>query len=95
MKIDKALIDYLEELSCLSLSEEEKIRLTGDLESILAAMDKLNELDTVGFQERNHPFDGVNSFREDIVLPSLERELVLQNAPQRNAEAFVVPKTVE
>ena len=95
MQIDAKLISYLEDLSCLTLSGEEKARLEGDLTSILNSMARLSELDTAGVPERSHPFDHVNAFREDIARPSLDRELILQNAPVRDWESFVAPKTVE
>ena len=71
LRIDEGLISYLEELSCLSLSEDEKRRLTSELEKILGYMARLSELDTAGVEERSHPFDDVNAFREDIVTPSI------------------------
>jgi aspartyl-tRNA(Asn)/glutamyl-tRNA(Gln) amidotransferase subunit C len=93
--IDSNLITYLEDLSCLTLSDAEKSRLTGDLQDILHGMDKLSELDTTGVPERSHPFDDVNAFRPDEVKPSLAREAILQNAAKHNEEAFIAPKTVE
>ena len=95
MLIDGSLIDYLENLSCLTLSDEEKHRLSGDLEKILSYMERLGELDTDGVPERSHPFDNVNAFRDDEVCVSFERELILKNAPDRNDEVFIAPKTVE
>ena len=95
MKIDDKLISYLEDLSCLTLSEQEKARLAGDLEDILDGMARLGGLDTSGVPERSHPFDNVNAFRDDVVTASLERELILQNAPDRNDETFIAPKTVD
>jgi len=95
MQIDGSLISYLEDLSCLTLSDSEKSRLTGDLQKILDYMARLSELNTDGVPERSHPFDNVNVFRDDEVRPSLDRELILKNAPVRNDEMFVAPKTVE
>ena len=95
MIIDEKLISYLEDLSCLVLSDGEKARLTGDLRSILENMEKLGEVDTEGVPGRSHPFDHVNAFREDLAMPSFDRELILQNAPERNKEMFIAPKTVE
>ena len=95
MQIDDELIDYLEELSHLTLSEEEKLRLSGDLKEILSGMARLNELDTEGIPERSHPFDNVNAFRDDEAVESFPRELILINAPFRNDEMFIAPKTVE
>lgn len=95
IKIDEVLIAYLEDLSYLTLSQEEKQRLTVDLQEILESMALLAALDTEGVCERSHPFDHVNAFREDEVRPSFNRELILRNAPHRNKEMFVMPKTVE
>ena len=95
MQVDDSLIAYLEDLSCLAFSDDEKKRIAGDLEKILNAMDRLNELNTDGVSERSHPFDNVNAFREDEVRASYDRELILKNAPERNDEMIIAPKTVE
>jgi aspartyl-tRNA(Asn)/glutamyl-tRNA(Gln) amidotransferase subunit C len=95
MQIDSKLISYLEDLSCLALSDGEKTSLTGDLQKILDYMARLSEIDTSGVPERSHPFDDVNAFRDDEVRASFERELILKNAPVRNDEFTVAPKTVE
>ena len=95
MQVDDTLIGYLEDLSCLTLSDDEKSRIAGDLEKILNAMEKLNELNTDGVSERSHPFDNVNVFREDEVKASFDRELILKNSSERNDEMFIAPKTVE
>ena len=95
MQIDGELISYLEDLSCLTLSDEEKQRLTGDLGDILSGMAKLSELDTSGVLERSHPFDNMNAFRDDEVSVSFGRELILKNAPNRSDDMFIAPKTVE
>ena len=95
MQIDDKLIAYLEDLSCLALSNDEKSRLTGDLREILDYMARLGELNTEGVGERSHPFDDVNAFRDDEVCPSFDRALILQNAPAKNDEFTIAPKTVE
>jgi len=95
MRIDDKLITYLEDLSCLMLSDSEKIRLTGDLQKILDYMECLGGLDTTGVNERSHPFDNVNVFRDDAVRPSFDRELILKNAPVKNDEMIIAPKTIE
>jgi aspartyl-tRNA(Asn)/glutamyl-tRNA(Gln) amidotransferase subunit C len=95
MQIDDKLISYLEDLSCLTLSDSEKSRLKGDLQEILDYMARLSALNTDGVSERSHPFDNVNVFRNDEVRPSFDRELILANAPNKNDEMFIAPKTVE
>jgi aspartyl-tRNA(Asn)/glutamyl-tRNA(Gln) amidotransferase subunit C len=95
MRIDGNLISYLEDLSCLTLSDSEKSRLTGDLQEILDYMARLGELNTAGAVERSHPFDNVNGFRDDEARDSVSRELILKNAPAKNEAMFIAPKTVE
>jgi aspartyl/glutamyl-tRNA(Asn/Gln) amidotransferase C subunit len=95
MIIDDKLLAYLEDLSCLTLSGNEKTRLTHDLQEILDYMARLGELNTDGVVERSHPFDNVNDFRDDTVRPSFDRALILQNAPVKNEEMIIAPKTVE
>jgi len=94
-QIDDNLVLYLENISCLTLSEEERIRMKEDLQKILDGSARLSELDTEGIPEFSHPFDIVNIFRNDEVRPSFDRELILKNAPVRNDGYFVAPKTVE
>ena len=95
MQIDKNLITYLEDLSCLTLTNDEKIKLKDDLSKILNGMARLSELDTKGVTERSHPFDNVNAFRDDKIQTSFDRELILCNAPNKTDEMFVAPKIVE
>ena len=95
MHIDDKLLSYLEDLSFLALSQDEKNRLTGDLREILGYMGRLSELNTEGVSERSHPFDNTNAFRDDEVRSSFDRELLLQNAPATNDTMFIAPKTIE
>jgi len=94
IEIDDNLIAYLEDLSGLALIDDEKTRLKGDLKDILGHMASLSELETEGVPERSHLFDNVNVFREDSVEPSFDRELILKNAPNRNDEMIIAPKTL-
>jgi len=94
MQIDDNLIAYLEDLSQLTLNEEEKPRLSRDLTDIINGMARLNDLDTEDVAERSHPFDNVNAFREDRITPAFDRELILENAPYKNNEMIIAPKTV-
>ena len=95
MQVDENLISYLEDLSFLTLSNDEKNQLKKDFENILNGLARLGELNTDGVNERSHPFDNVNVFREDKANPSFGRELILKNAPVRNDEMFVAPRTIE
>ena len=93
--IDDRLIKYLEELSRLTLSEDEESRAKDDLTKILEYIDTLNELDTDNVEAMSHPFNYTNNFREDEAKPSTDRETILSNAPQQKDGCFKVPTTVE
>ena len=95
MKITTELIDHISQLSRLRLPEEEKTKMAGDLEGILAYMDTRNTLDTSDVEPLSHVFPVKNVLREDEVQPSMDRGELLKNAPAADDEAFLVPKTVE
>jgi len=95
MEIGKDLMDYLEELSRLQLTEEEKEKTKKDLASILSYMDTLNELDTGASEPVSHAISLVNIFRVDEVKNQDKRKEILSNAPEQKDGFFVVPKTVE
>ena len=95
MHIDGKLISYLEDLSCLTLQDAEKQRITEDLGEILGGMARLEELNTETAPERSHPFDNVNAFRDDKTQASFDRKHILQNAPESTGEMFIAPPTVK
>ena len=92
MQIDDKLFLSLEDLSYLAFSNDEKTRITEDLQKILKGISLINELNTDGVQES---ISSVNVFRNDEVIPSFDRELILKNAPVRNDEFFVAPKIMD
>ena len=95
MTITEAMVDYVSQLSRLRLPQEEKVRMTGELEQILAYMDVLEGLDTDGVEPMSHVIPLKNVLRADEVVPSEDRAALLSNAPAPDEAAFLVPKTVE
>ena len=95
MKITEEMVDYVSILARLKLPQEEKERMTGELEQILVYMDVLDGLDTSGVEPMSHVFPLKNVLRSDEVVPSGDRAELLSNAPVPDEEAFLVPKTVE
>lgn len=87
-------MDYVGILAKLELSGEEKERAKRDMEEMLDYIDKLNELDTTGVEPMSHVFPVHNVFREDVVANDDGREMTLANAPERNGDSFLVPKTI-
>ena len=94
MAVTKKDVEYIAELAKLRFKEEELEKFTGQLNEILAYVEKLNELDTTNVEPLSHPIEGSNVFREDVVKPSLDREEALKNAPDRSELFFKVPKVI-
>ena len=92
MKIDVA---YVAELARLELTDEEKSVFQPQLENIVKYVEKISEVDVEGVEPMMHGRPLVNAFREDVVRPSMDRELALGNAPLRSATEFTLPKIVE
>jgi aspartyl-tRNA(Asn)/glutamyl-tRNA(Gln) amidotransferase subunit C len=94
MKVDDALIENLAHLARLEFSEEEKAGLRKDLQSMIAFVEKLNEVNTDGIKPLLHMSSAVNVFREDKIKGSATREEALQNAPLTDGVFFKVPKVI-
>ena len=92
MKID---VKYTAELARLELSDEEQAVFQPQLEGIVKYVEKISEVDVEGVSPMMHGKEIVNSFREDTVRPSLDKETALANAPKRVDDEFLLPKIVE
>ncbi len=87
-------VEHVAHLARLSFSDEEKVRLTTQLNSILEYMEQLNGLDTGNVEPLSHVIEVQNVLRPDVTTPGVSREEALQNAPARS-EAFIkVPKVI-
>jgi aspartyl-tRNA(Asn)/glutamyl-tRNA(Gln) amidotransferase subunit C len=95
MSLTKAEVEYVARLARLELSESEKEEFTGQLNDILDFVEKLNQLDTSNIEPTAHAIPVANVFRPDQIVPSLDPELALANAPDRVGNFFKVPKTLE
>lgn len=95
MKISKKDIEHVAELARIYISDEEKASLEGELSSIIDFADKLSELDTKGIEPAAHAIHIQNVFRNDEVVPSYKREELIENAPEKQAGCFAVPRIVE
>ena len=95
MQITTELVDYISQLSRLSLLEDEKQAMTAHLERIVDYMDTLNRLDTADIEPMSHVFPVKNVLREDVAEPSMDRAALLANAPAPDDETLLTPKSVE
>ncbi len=95
MEIKKEDIKHIANLSMLNLSDEEIEKYTKDMEQIVGFANKVNEIDTSSTEISAFSNDNVNVFRKDEVRKSLDRELLLSNAPSSNGEAYSIPNVMD
>ena len=91
---DKQLIDYLCKLAKLSFEEEEKARMAKDMESIMALMDSIKDVD---IKAEDYPlsFPGEQkNLREDEICASLPVDEALSNVPDRKFRFIAVKKII-
>lgn len=95
MGISKKDVDKIAGLAKLELSEEERERYASQLDSIVAYVEKLSEVDTTGIEPLAHVNDLMNVWREDKSRSSLSEEEVFKNSPKHDKEFFLVPKVLK
>jgi aspartyl-tRNA(Asn)/glutamyl-tRNA(Gln) amidotransferase subunit C len=88
-------VRHVARLARLALSDEELVRMRAEMSAILDYMDKLRSLDTAGVEPTSHAVPLRNVMREDEPVPSLPREDMLANAPDRDGDTFRVPRIIE
>ncbi|PTL39222.1 Asp-tRNA(Asn)/Glu-tRNA(Gln) amidotransferase subunit GatC [Alkalicoccus saliphilus] len=94
-RISKEQVRHVADLARLQLQEEEVEHLGSQLDDIISAAERLNELDTVNIKPTSHVVDVRNVMREDEVKPSLSQEDVLKNAPAQQDGQIKVPSVLE
>ena len=95
MDINDAMIDKLANLARLKFDETEKVQIKSDLQNMIGMIEKMNELDTTDVAPLLHITNNVNVLREDFVEGSITNEEALQNAANKNAPFFIVPKVIK
>ena len=87
-------VEHVAALARLSFTDDEKQKLTGELNAILAYVEQLNSLDTSSVEPLAHVIELNNVFREDVHVESLPREEALKNAPAATEKFFRVPRVI-
>jgi aspartyl-tRNA(Asn)/glutamyl-tRNA(Gln) amidotransferase subunit C len=97
-------VERVAELANLDLAADEKPRMQRDLNAILEYVTQLNELDTTGIEPMAQVADLLNAgtdtghdvaLRVDALRPSLDRALVMEEAPETDGAFFKTPKVIE
>lgn len=95
MAINKDTVKYTANLARIGLSDKELEHFTGQLDRILAYVDKLNTLNVANLEPTSHVLEMKNVYREDIVKKSLPAHEVIKNAPSKESNLFKVPKIID
>jgi aspartyl-tRNA(Asn)/glutamyl-tRNA(Gln) amidotransferase subunit C len=94
-RISREDVQNVARLARLELSETELVRMQAELGNILAYIDKLRSVDTVGVEPTAHAVPLTNVMREDDPRPSLPLVDMLANAPEAAGDFFRVPRIIE
>ena len=95
MAINRDTVKYTANLARIELSDKELDHFTGQLDRILAYVDKLNTLDTANLEPTSRPLEMKNVYREDLVKKSLSASEAMKNAPDKENNLFKVPKIID
>lgn len=90
--IQRKDVEHVAKLARLQLSEEEMEVFTLQLSGILDYVHTLEQVDTSQVEPTAHAQQLRNVFREDELEDSLDREVVLDNAPDQEGSYFKTPK---
>lgn len=94
-KISLKDVEHVARLARLELAPEDKERMRRELDNILAYIDKLSALDVSSVEPTSHAVPLTNVMRDDELRPSLPRDEMLANAPDRTGDFFRVPRIIE
>ncbi len=96
MKIDETLLKKLEKLSSLKIESSKREDMINEIGKIVDFVENLNELDLENEEASFSTLSGGTPFREDIPQnnPKIVKT-ILENAPKREGDFFVVPKIIE
>jgi aspartyl-tRNA(Asn)/glutamyl-tRNA(Gln) amidotransferase subunit C len=92
MPITREEVAHLAMLSRLALSEDELDRFAGQLDVIIAAVARVQEVAADGIPPTSHAVPVTNVFREDVIVPPIGAEAALDQAPAAEQGRFRVPR---
>ncbi|MDF3128350.1 Asp-tRNA(Asn)/Glu-tRNA(Gln) amidotransferase subunit GatC [Kiritimatiellaeota bacterium B1221] len=93
--LDHVDVTYVANLARIELSAEETEKFQKELDTVVAYIHQLNELDLDGIEPMSHPHPRENVLREDVPMEGPDRELMLANAPARVQDLIRVPQMME
>ncbi|MBL1275888.1 MAG: Asp-tRNA(Asn)/Glu-tRNA(Gln) amidotransferase subunit GatC [Ectothiorhodospiraceae bacterium] len=93
--LQKDDIEKIAHLARLGIDEADVPAYASDLNNILALVEQMSAVDTTGVSPMAHPMDAQQRLRDDTVTEQNQREQLMANAPQTEANLFLVPQVIE
>ncbi len=93
-RITTAEVVHVARLARLGLSDAEIERMTAQLGAMLDHFADIDELDLEAVEPMTQPYPLTNVLRDDVVAPGLDRDEVLDAAPDAHDGRFRVPPII-
>lgn len=95
MIIDDNLLAKLENLTMISISQNEKERFKAELNEFLEFTKVLDAIDTSSVDSHDFSLDVPTDLRDDEVIDNSEViESIIKHAPRAKSNCFIVPRVV-
>ena len=85
-------VAHLAKLARIEMTPAEMDHMASELEQILGAVKRVQEVATAEVAPTSHPLSMSNVFRDDVVKPSLTNDEALSGAPAKAEDRFKVPQ---
>jgi aspartyl-tRNA(Asn)/glutamyl-tRNA(Gln) amidotransferase subunit C len=95
MSVDAPSVRRIAHLARIAVADDEVEHLRGEINSILAFVEQLSEVDVEGVEPMTSVTPMIMKKRPDVVTDGGDADAVLQNAPARQGNYFAVPKVIE
>ncbi|TQS44213.1 Asp-tRNA(Asn)/Glu-tRNA(Gln) amidotransferase subunit GatC [Cryptosporangium phraense] len=90
--ISREEVAHLARLARLAVTDDELDTFAGQLDVILGSVARVSEVAADDIPPTSHAVPLTNVLREDVVRPSIDREMVLLAAPAAEDGRFRVPR---
>ncbi len=92
MSITRDEVAHLAKLARLALTDDELDHFAGQLDVIIGAVARVQEVAAAGIPPTTHAAELVNVLRDDVVTAPLDAGVVLSQAPAAELGRFRVPR---
>lgn len=95
MSVDLATVKRVARLARIAVTEDDAVRMTGELNGILGFVEQLSEVNVDGVEPMTSVMPMAMKKRTDKVTDGDKAADVVANAPGSDNHFFMVPKVVE